>query len=272
MKLACNYSPAAARLVGESRIDLDIFKCPDWPDLVDEASAILPCYVHYPFLAGKGGMNEVDWTKVEGFLESTETSYVNIHIAPCARDFGNMDLRTTDPADAERLVRAMVDDTRVLVSRFGPDRVAAENVMWDPVEPWLIPEPALWSDVINRVIVESDCRLLLDLAHASIAARHMNLDERLYIESLPVDRLLELHVTGVRDEAEDLWNDHFPMTDREWALAEWAFGRIAEGAWARPRIVAFEYGGVGPSYEWRSDPEVLARQVPRLRDMVERSG
>ena len=266
--MACNYSPAAADLVRQGRVALDLFKCPDWPNLVAEASEVLPCYVHYPFLAGNGGLDAVDWAQVDGFLASTETTYVNTHIAPCARLFDDMDLRTQDPADAERLTEAMLRDTVELVRRYGPERVAAENVMWDPVEPWLIPEPALCPEAIGRVVRESGCRFVLDLAHASIAARHLGRDEREYVESLPLDRLIELHVTGVRDEGEDLWNDHFPMTARDWALAEWAFGRIGEGAWPRPEIVAFEYGGVGPSYEWRSDPATLSEQAPRLTALV----
>jgi hypothetical protein len=40
------------------------------------------------------------------------------------------------------------------------------------------------------------------------------------------------------------------------------------GAWPAPSIVAFEYGGVGPVFEWRSDVDVLAEQLPRLRDVL----
>lgn len=264
MLLAANYSPPLAALVRQGRVEVDLFKCPDWPDLVAQAAQLRPCYVHFPFLAGKGDVRHADWRAVESFLETTETAYVNIHIAPCARDFGDMELTTRDPADTHRLIDAMVDDIGLLVERFGPDRVAAENVMWDPVEPWFIPEPAIRTETITEVIRETNCQMVLDIAHASIAARHLGLDEREYIEALPVDRLLEMHITGVRDEEPGRWSDHFPMTDRDWLLARWALRQVHEGRWPRPRVVAFEYGGVGPSYEWRSDSQVIEEQLPAM--------
>lgn len=29
-------------------------------------------------------------------------------------------------------------------------------------------------------------------------------------------------------------------------------------------MLAFEYGGVGPKFEWRSDPQVIEEQATRL--------
>ncbi len=45
-------------------------------------------------------------------------------------------------------------------------------------------------------------------------------------------------------------------------------GHIHRGEWAEPWIVAFEYGGIGPIFEWRSEPTFIAEQIPRLRDIV----
>jgi len=47
-----------------------------------------------------------------------------------------------------------------------------------------------------------------------------------------------------------------------------ALGRVRAGAWPAPETVAFEYGGVGPVFEWRTDRGVLAEQVPLLRELL----
>ena len=73
-----------------------------------------------------------------------------------------------------------------------------------------------------------------------------------------------MHLSGTRLCEDGLWLDHRPLTDDDWRLAEWALGRIARGDWPAPQIIAFEYGGVGPGYEARTDEQVLRTQVPQV--------
>ncbi len=58
------------------------------------------------------------------------------------------------------------------------------------------------------------------------------------------------------------------LTEEDWDLASWVMQRIKSGDWGKPWVVALEYGGVGPAFEWRSDKEVLAKQIPILYDLV----
>ena len=135
---------------------------------------------------------------------------------------------------------------------------------------------------------ETGCGLLLDLAHVRLAARVLGVDVRQYAEALPVERIREIHVTGVQ-RVEGRWLermqrqevapaemqrltgrliDHLPMTGEDWSLCEWAMGQIRAGRWSRPWIVTFEYGGVGPLWEALTDADALRTQVPRLRRIV----
>jgi hypothetical protein len=119
------------------------------------------------------------------------------------------------------------------------------------------------SEVFSKVIEDTDCLLLLDLAHARITADTLGVDVRDYISSFPLDRLVELHITGIRNYGGVL-TDHFGMADRDWALFNWALAQIKAGKWRKPEIVAFEYGGVGEVFVWRTDINVLRTQVPLL--------
>lgn len=267
MNLAINYSPQAAELLAAGAIQLDLFKAPDWPDLIAESSQLWTTYVHFPLHAGAGGLDAPALDRIEGFLGQTSTHHVNMHLSPRASRFG-VDIHSQSPSDIDRLVEAMSADARVLAGRFGTERVALENLMWEPGEPHEIPCAVLLTETIRRTIEASGCRLLLDLAHARIAAMHLGEEPRRYIERLPVERLLEMHVSGTRCRPNGAWEDHNDMSDADWELTEWAFGRIADGAWGRPQVVAFEYGGVGPDFAPRSRSEVIARQLPRLWGLV----
>ena len=47
-------------------------------------------------------------------------------------------------------------------------------------------------------------------------------------------------------------------------LLDRVLDRIRWGDWAHPWVLACEYGGIGPMFEWRSDPAVIAADIPLL--------
>ncbi len=265
MQFALNYSPEAHDLIDNGQIEIDVYKCPNWPDMIADAQQQRPAYVHFPLMAGRRNIEQMDMESIEHFLTQTGTHYVTMHLAPRASDFDDMPLDTCDPAKTEQLAEAMLEDITGLARHFGPEKVILENVPWDPEPKYAIPRPALETDIIRRMVYESGCGFLLDTAHARIAAKYLGVDERDYIASLPVDRIRELHITGLKfnNEAE-LWQDHFAMTDEDWAIAEWVMGHIHAGEWAEPWALVLEYGGSGAAFAYRSKPEVMLRDVPRL--------
>lgn len=60
MHLAINYSSASARLVQSGMVNLDYFKTPDWPWMIEEAMLQLPVAVHFTLEAGNSGLAQVD--------------------------------------------------------------------------------------------------------------------------------------------------------------------------------------------------------------------
>ena len=260
MKFALNYSPQAAELLRSGDIEIDLFKCPDWPDLIAEAAQLRPVYIHFPLVAGQRNIAKVGLETIAGWRSRTETYYVNTHLGARVEDL-------PDVNDPDVAVASMLADVTPLVDCFGADAVMAENVPYPDMysdKPQIDIEP----EVIRRVIESSGCGLLLDLAHARLTAEYMGWDVHEYIEQLPVDRLRELHVTGIGPNQKGQHEDHLPMTDSDWALFEWALAKIHSGAWPTPWVVACEYGGIGPIFDWRSEAAVIAHDIPRMVDLV----
>jgi uncharacterized protein (UPF0276 family) len=272
LKLAVNYSPQAADLLATQQIEFDLYKCTDWPDMVEAAHQQRSAYVHFPLVAGRANIEQVGWQRIVDFLGRTETRYVNTHLAPRAADFPGLALDSSDPAFADLLAEAMQRDIAPLVKRFGADRIILEIACWDPDPEWQIPRLVLEPERVARIVRESGCGFLLDVAHARLNAIHLGMDERDYLSQLPVDRLCELHITGIGyDQEKARFRDHFAMSDDDWTLTEWVMARIRRGEWPRPWCVALEYGGTGAFFAWRSRPDVLAADVPRLYDLVKAS-
>lgn len=267
MRFAINYSPQAEKLWRERHIQLDLFKCPDWPDLVLRVGAIHNLYVHTSLITWGRGRDKIDFAQLRRWLDTTETLVINTHFALEKADFAP-DSRITPEKIVERAARLLSP----LCERFGADNIVIENLpypdgVWTDV---LLPEivdPAVISEVVRR----TGCGLLLDIAHAIRSCEGTGREDvEAYLNALPVHALRELHVVGILPEPDEdgVRHDHFAMTEADWAMTEWALDQIRAGNWRVPETMAFEYGGVGERFAWRSESAVIAAQAPRLYELA----
>ncbi len=261
-----NYSPQAERLLAAGEVEIDLFKCPPWPGLIAAAKRWRPVMVHFDFQAGQGSPTAADLAAAADWIERTSTYWVNTHLAPPTVDGESVGTAT------ERTLRQAVSDIEVLGKRFGPATVVVENVPWERRSDYPIDRVAADPLLLSTVVETTGCGLLLDLAHSRLAAEELGVAAEDHLYAHPNRHLAELHVTGLGNDAEGRRRDHMPMDPRAWQLLELALGAIAAGRWRRPWAVALEYGGVGPLFEWRSEPRVLRRDLRRLAELLELYG
>jgi hypothetical protein len=236
MYFAVNYSPEAEALVRRGRARIDRFKCPPQSDLVTRVQERYPVYVHFPLEVGSGigdatvGGEPADWAKVDRLLAETATPLVNVQ---CTLN------HTRDPSDRmgsegtglsstrscrEELVANLIRDISAVTERFGTDGVAIEN---DHDFGGRRPRTAILPHAVRSVLQTTDCGLVLDLAHARLAARSLGLETRQYVRALPTNRLRELHVSGVQ-RLEGRWLARVRQGIDEGDSVEHLFGRPAD--------------------------------------------
>ena len=172
----------------------------------------------------------------------------------------------------EKVIERAIRDVECLGQRFGVENIVIENVpYWKRARLGELAVEAVDPAVIREVIQRSGCGLLLDIAHAIRACEGTGREDiKAYLNAMPVHALRELHVVGLLPEPDENGDrhDHFALTDEDWALTEWALERIRAGAWRKPETMAFEYGGIGEKFNWRSETAVLAGQAPRLYQLA----
>ncbi|MHB0879176.1 MAG: multinuclear nonheme iron-dependent oxidase [Anaerolineae bacterium] len=292
MRIAANYSRPLAALIAQSRVRVDRLKCPAWPWLVEEARQVGFPYVHFPLEVGTGDGDAIDsekhappdWKALEHLLRDTGSPHINLHLGAPVGRYPGVAAEALDPDVAARVAEAAAMDVTVVVRRFGHDNVALENCLDDYGVHLLA---SLLPEVTAEVVRRTGCGLVLDLAHARIAAARLGWSERAYVEALPVHRLREVHVTGVQPLSE-AWQerlrrngadlaglatylgcdiDHLPMTDGDWQFLEWAFPWLRTHA-PEPWVVAMEIGGVGPLWETLAIPEALEADLAHLRALL----
>ena len=292
MEFAVNYSPALAELVRAGQVGLDRFKCPAWPDLIAEAGALLPVYVHFPLEVGWGlgsayhseRKQAVDLEWLADLLAASGTPLVNTHLMPPAAAYPSIPLDSRDPRHIQQVLDAALCDLEPLIHRFGAQQITVENCIGDYGQLRLSVLP----EIFHRLLDETGCGFLFDQSHARLAARKLGLDERAYSLSLPMQRLREMHITGLQEIAGQWLErllaagdtdgigrtmagqtlDHFPMLPADWRELAWAMENIRSGAWQTPWVIAFEYGGVGGFFQAITDREVLREQVPHMAGLI----
>jgi uncharacterized protein len=267
MKFAINYSPQAEQLVKDGTIQVDIYKCPSWDDLVPRVHQSHSAYVHYGFIAGQNNLDDVDLNWVGHWLDTTDTLVINTHLAVCEQDFAG---RAITP---DGVIEKVVQDIEFFGKRFGNERVVVENIPY--------PDPG-WNDgllkesvdpaIISQIVEQTGCGLLLDVAHAIRACEGLGeTDIKGYLNAMPVHALRELHVVGILADVDEngVRQDHYELLKADWEMVEWSVAQIRDGKWQEPDVMAFEYGGIGPMFENRSDPSVIAEQASRLYQLAQ---
>jgi uncharacterized protein (UPF0276 family) len=293
MKFAVNHSHPAIALWQENPQTFDLFKMPEWPDLVEPFAKEHPCYVHFALEVtdGSGLIRDgethaaVNFKRIEHLLKLTQTPLVNVHLAPKPKyhpDLGHADI---SPEAQEKITARMLKDVEVLTRHFGKDMVIAENDAGGKN----VVSAALPAQVIRTVIEEAGCGFLFDISHARLVARQFGLAAKEYIAQLPLNCLQEMHITGIQyldekwqailrnsgaldeehlERYRDRWMDHLPITDEDWDFIAWALAQIHSGAWHAPWVAACEYGGTSNFFLATLDEAVVREQFPRLNKLV----
>lgn len=271
MRFALNYSPQAEELLDARAIDIDLFKCPARPDLVRDAQRRKPAYVHFALEVG-GAEFAPDWRAIEALRAATATRCINVHLTAATGDYPDIPIMSQNPDHQSRILEQAILQVRELAAHFGTENVMVENDTYhaEARASLSVMRPAAEPGLLSALLRETGCGLLLDIDHARVSAHYMGMPLQAYIAQLPTDRLRELHMTGTRPHPQEGWlQSHHPMQEEDWRIFDWALKRIRSGAWARPEIYAFEYGGVGDEKFYRpSEKAVIAEQVPVLRGKI----
>jgi hypothetical protein len=263
--------------------------------LIADASEVLPVYVHLPLEIGWGRgipleverKQPVDLEWLADMLSATGTQLINTHFQPPKDAFPEIPIHSIDARYFQPVLDAALRDLEPLIKRFGEQRVTVENCIGDFGKLRLSSLP----EVLQRLLEACDCGFLYDQSHARLAASRLGMEERAYSTALPMQRMREMHITGIQ-VIEGAWLariqaagdkdgvasryagqalDHFPMLEADWVELAWAVDQIRCGAWQEPWVVAYEYGGVGGFFEAITDRDILVEQVPRMREAILRT-
>ncbi len=170
-------------------------------------------------LGGPAPLDEHFLERVKRFLDAYRIDLFTEHLSWCADDGHLYDLLPIPFTDeAVRHVAARIRRTQDILER----RIAIENASC-----YVMPAIAEMSEAefIRAVLEEADCGLHLDVNNVYVNGVNFGFDPYAFIEAMPAERVVYMHVAGHWKEADDLIIDTHgaAVIEPVWALLAHAY-------------------------------------------------
>jgi uncharacterized protein (UPF0276 family) len=203
----------------------------NWIDMGGaQGRRLRPFTERYPFvchglslsLGGPAALDEILLRKTKSFMDTHDIALFTEHLSYCGDDGHLYDLLPIPfTSEAVSYVAARIRRTQAILER----QIAIENasfyVMADIAE---MDEASF----INAVLAEADCLLHLDINNVYVNSVNHGFDPLAFIQALPVERTVYLHMAGHHQEALDLLIDTHgaAVIEPVWALLEASYRRF----------------------------------------------
>lgn len=258
-KLTANYSEALAKLIHSNDAPIDGIEVGPWfapvkirhlqnelPDLPFQfhASSFITRYKYQP-----GALN-----RLSEYLAVTQSQWVSLHVELLPVVVYVLSSRIglhLSPLDVERTKSRFIRVLSKAKNELGLP-VILENLPSLPHKKYAYAANPL---EIKDIVETTDSGFLLDIAHARVAASYQGMNVELYLEKLPLERTIQIHISGVRNKNGYLKDTHETMQDEDYAILNWILER------SKPKVVTLEYF---------REFELLREQLWKLRDIITR--
>jgi uncharacterized protein len=268
------YSDYTPRFLREHGDEIDYVEVPfellRHNGAVIEIGAVKPIVLHCATMSVAGAVPPSDETvnDIRGWIDRTATPWIGEHLSFITAERGAAGPVADEYAPGEpynigyTVCPPMNEDTieRVLASiRRAEESFPVPMLLENPPIYFPIPGSTMSQiEFVGEICERSGTGLLLDLAHFYITSQTVGFDPVEAIGDYPLERVVEVHLSGVETEAGGHWDNHARRApDVEFELLSAVLDRAA-------------VRGITLEYNWsaRFPPAVLLDEIARARERV----
>jgi hypothetical protein len=221
--------------------------------ILGEVRELAPVVLHGVSL-NIGSTDPLDTDYLEGLERLSRLarpSWISDHL--CWTGISGTNLHDLLPLPyADDVIVHVADRVRRVQDRLGR-RIALENVSSylsferDSMSEW---------DFLVAIAEEADCGILLDINNVFVSAHNHGFDAMKYIDSIPAERVFQIHLAGHSRSGSMLIDTHdHPVTDKVWALFERAIENLG------PVSTLIEWDDQIPTYARLIEEAEKARRI-----------
>jgi uncharacterized protein len=219
-------------------------------------------------IAGTQRCNEGTLCEIAGWVEQTRTPWVGEHLAFITASRTEAGAHpeeyapgepynigyTVSPVMDERTVARVVAALSSYSRRFAVPILIENSPLYFRAPGSVMSQTEFIKAICDRI----DTDLLLDLSHFAITARSIGFDPFAEIERLPLDRVVELHLSGIDDQLDGSWDDHASAAPE---IVHELLAQVLKTA--SPRAITLEY-----NWSSRFPEALLLEELARVRDAI----
>lgn len=212
----------------------------------------LPFYFHGGDLIQEAGFIPGAASRIDGYLRATESPWLSLHIMMWLPGMIWLMRRwgwKVPLPNPERATKSFIRRVSTLAHAVRVP-VLLENDEPPPFDGY---EFEVRPDRITHVLDATGCGLLLDIAHARLSAERLGMDVHAYLGCLPLQRVLQIHLSGPRTRRGRLFDAHETLQDMDYRLLDFVLGQT------HPKVITLEY---------IREPEALRAQLRSLRAIL----
>jgi len=184
-------------------------------------------------------LNREHLTRLKALVKRTNTPWLTDHLC-----WGSVDGRYTHDLlpmpytfEAAKRTAQKIREARDYLEV----PIAVENV--SSYAEFHVSEMTEW-EFLNEVVEDADCGILLDVNNIYVSSRNHNFDPKVYVESVPFDRVAQIHIAGHTKYRRLILDTHdHPVIDPVWGL----YARAIE--LAGPTATLLEWDDRIPSFD-----------------------
>jgi uncharacterized protein len=274
-RLGIAYGTATPAFLGDHPDAIDYVEVP-YEFLRHDPSALSRCgnkpvILHCASLsvAGTALPSEQTVAEVQRMVEQTGTPWLGEHLSFVAAErpegaFSADEYAPGEPYNIGYTVSPPMNQETVAIVLRAVDHYQSRFGV-----PLLLENPPLYfrtpgttmtqTEFIRSVCEKCSLHLLLDLAHFYITSRNMGFDASEELHRLPLDRVVEVHLSGVACEAETHWDNHAAQTPS--AVLD-LLGVVLERAPVRAVTLEYNWSSQFPT-------PVLMKEIERTRSVIQ---
>jgi uncharacterized protein len=237
------------------------------PSVID-LRARKPIVLHCASLsvAGRIPPEPTTVSDIAAWVERTETPWLGEHLSFITAERGDAGANadeyapgepynigyTVCPSMNEASIERVMRSLRLARERFPVPMLLENPPVYFPIPGSTMTQVEFVREICDR---SSTTQLLLDLAHFYITSQTMGFDPLEAIDAYPLERVVEVHLSGVETEAGGHWDNHSKRApDIEFDMLELVLERAP-------------VQGITLEYNWsaRFPPAVLLEEIHRTR-------
>ncbi len=207
-------------------------------------------------LAGRGEFDEPFMAELKAFLDEMGARWYSDHL--CLTHVGGAEVHELIPLAFNEQTLEQAATRIARVQEYLERPLAVENVSAYGE----MPEGTMTeAEFVTAIVEEADCWLLLDVNNVFVNAHNFGFDAREFISSLPLDRVLEIHMAGHIEEDGLLLDTHSqPIEETVFDLFRYALEELPH----RPPVLLERDGNFPPLAELE---EEMAQLLAIMEDV-----